>query len=113
MITRSSWPIDTVGVEARPFYINFRAVNPVIWLRWASLLEPSPKQTPHPLPGGRGLFLPRFKARASCGFNHSQAARCLSCFSGLAFGSPFNTSQCTCTKSCDGEGSQIFSEAGG
>ena len=58
MITRSSWPIDTVGVEARPFYIKFRAVNPVIWLHWASLLETSPKKTPHYFRRAGAFFAP-------------------------------------------------------
>src|SRR5258708_5883804 len=65
---------------------------------------------PVPLPGGRG-FLPGSKRGPLCASNHFSASQCLSCFSALVFWSPFNTSRCTCIRSCGGEGNQIRKQA--
>ena len=98
-----------------PFYINFLAVNPVLSLVSASALQPPPNtNSPRPAFFGAGLYIGwSSKSGHLCGFDHSSAARCLSCFSGFAFGSRFNTSRCTRIRSRDGEGNQIFPEAGG
>jgi hypothetical protein len=60
-----------------------------------------------------GVFLPGSKRERPMRLHPFIGGAMISYFSGLAFGLPFNMSRCTRIRSRDGEGNQIFPEAGG